>query len=146
MPGCLFRNGSTVFVLPDKVGMGSMARGLRCAVIQYMAVHGTEPMDVISQRLGTSMNKMRDVFRSMEEDGTITMMNCGGRMVPFLCDRRGWLDRMRDDEMISEMAEYRRFRHDRRQRGMRRRSIRMNMNQKRVDRARFELATSTMPM
>lgn len=112
MPGCLFRNGSTVFVLPDKVSMGSMSRGLRCAVIQYIAVHGTEPMDVISQRMGTSLNKMREVFRSMEEDGTIAMMNSGGRMVPFLCDRRSWLERMKGDVMLTEMAEYRRPRRE----------------------------------
>lgn len=110
MPGCLFRSGSTVFVLPDKVSMGSVFDGLRCAVIQYMTVHGTDSTERISQRLSTPVNKMREVFRSMEDDGTIVMLNSGGRMMPFLCDRYGWMDRMRHDEVMKEMARYRRIR------------------------------------
>lgn len=106
MPGCRFYSGSTTFVLPDKVSMGSSEEGLRCAVIQYLTLHGGSCIDTISHHLETSSNKMRGVFKSLERDGTIIMLNCGGHMLPFLCDRREWRRRIRQDETMRGMLAY----------------------------------------
>lgn len=115
--------------------MKSIDEGIRCNIIQCLAYNGAIDSERISSLIGLDPRKTRKILNMMEDEGTILLMNSGDGIIPFLSNRRQWTEQIGRDGTMTEM-------------GMSGNecSNRDANRKKEVDRARFELATSTMPM
>lgn len=94
-----------VFVLPDTSPMGTILKGTRCGIIQRMLSDPTASIADLTSGLGWLPMKAKEALSSLEKDGTVVVMNCGGRMMPFLTDRRRWAEMMERDAVFAETEE-----------------------------------------
>lgn|GEM_PF-5295014 len=122
-------------MLPNKLMMKSIDEGIRCNIIQCLAYNGAIDSERISSLIGLDPRKTRKILNMMEDEGTILLMNSGDGIIPFLSNRRQWTEQIGRDGTMTEMGK-----------PGNECSNRDTNRRKKVDRARFELATSTMPM
>ncbi len=118
--------------MPDEF---SVYEGRKCHIIKVLLSRSHVTRDVIREELMLRQVDITETVGRMESEGVVFMMPIAGRRVIFLTDRGHW---------SGKLEEHRAERSDRRARLEA--GIPEKRNRRMVDRARFELATSTMPM
>ena len=84
--------------------MKSIDEGIRCNIIQCLAYNGAMDSERISSLIGLDVRKTRKILNSMEDDGTVVLMNSGNGMIPFLSNRRQWTELIGKDKTMTEMG------------------------------------------
>ena len=133
--------GYYVARLPEPFDLGSVYRGRSCNIIRSLAQGGGASEADLCDRLSVNLPTVRKTLRRMEEDGLVFSMRVSKDRRVFLTDRRHWCEMIAAMPPMGSPPTVSGEESVRRPGTVQRRGVRRE-----VDRARFELATSTMPM